>query len=67
MFGLSASHLVILFIIVLLFGSRKLPELGSSVGKTVRNFKKGLEGLDSDEDPNRKSIEDQKKDPSNKA
>lgn len=48
MFGLSLSHLVILLIVVLLFGARRLPELGGAMGKTIRNFKKGLEGLDSD-------------------
>lgn len=50
MFGLSFGHLVIVFIVVLLFGSRKLPELGSALGKGVRAFKKGLEGEDSDKD-----------------
>jgi sec-independent protein translocase protein TatA len=49
MFGLSVSHLVILLIVILLFGSRRLPELGGAMGKTIRNFKKGLEGLDSEE------------------
>lgn len=46
MFGLSGSHLLIIGIIVLLFGSRRLPELGSSLGKGLRAFKKGLEGQD---------------------
>ena len=32
----------ILLLFVLLFGARKLPELGSSVGKSIRNFKKGM-------------------------
>jgi sec-independent protein translocase protein TatA len=34
--------LIILLIFVLLFGARKLPELGSSVGKSIRNFKRGI-------------------------
>ncbi|MBC7692339.1 MAG: twin-arginine translocase TatA/TatE family subunit [Methylotenera sp.] len=46
MFGLSLSHLLIVFFIVLLFGSRRLPELGSALGKGIHAFKKGLEGGD---------------------
>jgi sec-independent protein translocase protein TatA len=44
MFGLSLGHLVILAVIVLLFGSRRLPELGSALGKGMHAFKKGLNG-----------------------
>lgn len=33
---------IILIVVVLLFGARKLPELGSSVGKSIKNFKKGI-------------------------
>jgi sec-independent protein translocase protein TatA len=44
MFGLSGGHLVILGVVVLLFGSRRLPELGSALGRGVHAFKKGLEG-----------------------
>jgi sec-independent protein translocase protein TatA len=39
----------LLLIFVLLFGARKLPDLGSSIGKSIRNFKKGVdEGKDED-------------------
>ena len=34
--------LIVLAVFVLLFGARKLPELGSSVGKSIQNFKKGM-------------------------
>lgn len=34
--------LIALGIFVLLFGARKLPELGSSVGKSIQNFKRGM-------------------------
>jgi sec-independent protein translocase protein TatA len=44
MFGLSVGHLVILAVVVLLFGSRRLPELGSALGKGLHSFKKGLSG-----------------------
>lgn len=48
MFGLSLGHLIILGIVVLLFGSRRLPELGTALGKGMGAFKKGLEGQDTD-------------------
>ncbi len=44
MFGLSASHLIILGLIVLLFGAKRLPELGSSLGKALHAFKAATEG-----------------------
>jgi sec-independent protein translocase protein TatA len=50
MFGLSLGHLIVLSIIVLLFGHRRLPELGHALGKGLGAFKKGLEGHDHDDD-----------------
>jgi len=44
MFGLSTSHLIILGFIALLFGSRRLPELGASMGSAIRAFKAATEG-----------------------
>lgn len=29
-------------VVVLLFGTKKLPQLGSAVGETIKNFKKGI-------------------------
>jgi sec-independent protein translocase protein TatA len=46
MFGLSASHILILGVIVLLFGSRRLPELGSNLGKALHAFKAATEARD---------------------
>jgi sec-independent protein translocase protein TatA len=48
MFGLSLGHLLILGFVVLLFGHRRLPELGSALGKGVSAFKRGIEGKDTD-------------------
>ena len=40
---LSPTHLIIVvLIIVLLFGAKRLPELGRSLGQGVKEFKEGL-------------------------
>lgn len=36
--------LLILFALMLLFGSTRLPQLGSSLGSAIRNFKRGFSG-----------------------
>jgi sec-independent protein translocase protein TatA len=38
--------LVIIIIVLLLFGPKKLPELGSSFGKAIRGFKRSMSGED---------------------
>jgi sec-independent protein translocase protein TatA len=40
---------LILVIILIVFGVGKLPQVGSAVGKTLRNFKKAQSGDDDDE------------------
>jgi len=46
-FGLGASELlIILAIVVVLFGARRLPEIGSGLGKAIKNFKTGISGKD---------------------
>lgn len=37
---------VILAILVLLFGAKRLPQLADGVGKAIRNFKRGLSAED---------------------
>lgn len=38
----SQELLIVLVIVIVLFGAKRLPQLGSGVGKGIRNFKKGL-------------------------
>ena len=43
MFGLGMGEIVIVLVVVLLlFGGKKLPQLGSALGQAMTNFKKGL-------------------------
>lgn len=60
MFGLSAAHLLILFIVlVVFFGAKRLPELGSSLGEGIRAFKKSLEGKDQENEPPKQITKDE--------
>lgn len=47
MFGLGTTELLLLLgIVVLLFGSSKLPQLGAGIGQGIRNFKKAMKEPD---------------------
>jgi sec-independent protein translocase protein TatA len=46
MFGISGEHILILGIILLFFGPRRLPELGNTLGKAIRNFKDAISGVE---------------------
>lgn len=39
---------LVLFILLLLFGAKRLPELGESLGKGIREFKRGLNEIKED-------------------
>lgn len=38
--------LIILAVILLIFGPKNLPKLGSALGKTVKNLREGMGGVD---------------------
>ena len=43
MFGIGMPEfLIILVIILIIFGAGKLPEIGSALGKGIKNFKKSM-------------------------
>ena len=54
----SIQHLlVLLLIVVLVFGTKKLRNIGSDLGGAVKNFKEGMKAADSDEVPEKKAID----------
>lgn len=47
MFGFGMPELIVILVIVLVvFGAGRLPEIGSALGKSIKNFKKASEGKD---------------------
>jgi len=44
MFGFSGEHLLVLLVILLIFGPKRLPDLGHSLGRTLKNFKDAMGG-----------------------
>jgi len=49
--------IIILVIVLILFGPKKLPEIGSAVGKTFSEFKKSTKGLMDDDEETVKKVE----------
>ncbi|MBW6509137.1 MAG: twin-arginine translocase TatA/TatE family subunit [Desulfuromonadales bacterium] len=57
MFGLGTQELLIILVLVMIiFGAGKLPQVGSALGKGLRNFKKGIN--DSEENIEEGEIEE---------
>ena len=47
MFGFGMPELMIILVIVLVvFGAGRLPEIGSALGKSIKNFKRASDGKD---------------------
>lgn len=47
MFGIGMPELIVILVIVLVvFGAGRLPEIGSALGKSIKNFKSASDGKD---------------------
>lgn len=55
----TGEIILIVFVILLLFGGKKIPELMKGIGKGVRSFKKGMNEI---EDEINKPVEEDKTD-----
>jgi sec-independent protein translocase protein TatA len=51
--------LLVLLIVIIIFGARKLPDLGKSLGEGIKNFKSSIGGKD-DKDKNQTAPPDNK-------
>lgn len=46
-FGIGFGELILIFAVLLLvFGAKRLPEIGGAMGKSIRDFKRTVNGLD---------------------
>jgi sec-independent protein translocase protein TatA len=57
----TGEILLILFVALLLFGAKRLPEIGRGLGKSLREFKDATKGLNEDV---KSGLEDEDKRPS---
>jgi sec-independent protein translocase protein TatA len=55
--------ILILLIVIIIFGARRLPELGKGLGEGIRNFRKGMGGK---EQPDEKKSDSDKANPPSK-
>jgi len=66
MFNIGPQELFFLFLIVLLiFGAKRIPEIGRSIGKGIQEFKRGMRDVESelttDKPEDKKTAEDTRK------
>lgn len=55
--------LIILLVVLIIFGPKQLPKLGKMFGKTMRNFKEGInEEMSDDEAPKADAAEEKTED-----
>jgi len=59
--GIGGQEIILIALVVLLFfGGKKIPEMMKGLGKGVKSFKDGLNGLEDDKDKNKPTSEPEK-------
>jgi sec-independent protein translocase protein TatA len=48
---------VIILVLLIIFGPKRLPEMGRSLGRGMREFKDSISGNDRDDEPDRSQLE----------
>jgi len=62
-FGIGGPEIIfIAFIILLFFGGKKIPEIMKGLGKGVKSFKDGINGVDEAKDESSQKTDDKKED-----
>ncbi len=64
MLGINQDLLVILFVAAIIFGAKKLPEIGKGLGQSIKEFKDSMTDQKEETPPKPKEIE--KDSPDNK-
>ena len=62
MLGLDQDLLVVLIVAAFVFGSKRLPDIGKSLGQGIREFKKGISGQEEEKPPKPPEIEEKNTD-----
>jgi len=66
LFGFGHTEIIIIVVLlIVIFGAKRIPELGSSIGQGIRNFKKGMrQAQKEEEEDERLALEAEKTAPS---
>jgi sec-independent protein translocase protein TatA len=63
MFGLGTQEIVLILLIILIFfGAKKIPELAQGLGKGIREFRKAAKDVQEDIEKDVKQIDTKKED-----
>jgi sec-independent protein translocase protein TatA len=61
--NIGVPELIIIFVVVfLLFGAKRIPEIGASIGKGIKEFKKTMKDVMEDDNNNKKEEDNKTKD-----
>ncbi|RKZ23952.1 twin-arginine translocase TatA/TatE family subunit [bacterium] len=53
--------ILLLLVVLLLFGAKRLPEIGRALGKGIREFKKSIKGIEDELEEPEKKVEKEEK------